>query len=255
MLRRDYPILEFDPVRKAIIEPSEVIPPIDVSPHCVVCFYRDIVERVAAASGAKTMYEDKGCYGTNPYYQFDYNGKPVVVFSPLIGASLSAGFLEIAIALGCRKFIACGGAGVLDSDIPVGAFIVPDAAIRDEGTSYHYVEPGREIDVDPEVVNTITSVLDEHSEPHQVGKIWTTDGLFRETTARIAARKKEGGVAVDMEAAALFAVAQFREVQLGYIVHGGDDVSGDEWDRRLEESRVPFTERLFWLSVEACLRL
>jgi purine-nucleoside phosphorylase len=68
-------------------------------------------------------------------------------------------------------------------------------------------------------------------------------------------RKKEGCVAVEMEAAALLAVAQFRKVTLGYIVYGGDDVSGEEWDQRREEPRTPISERMFWLSVEACLRL
>ena len=255
MHRREYPILEFDPNRRAIIEPSEVIRPIDIAEHCVACFHKDVVEHVAATSGARTVFEDKGVYGSNPYFQFEHNGQPVVFFFPLMGASISAAFLEMAIALGCRKFIVCGGAGVLDRDIPVGAFIVPNAAIRDEGTSYQYIEAGREIIADPEVVKTITSALDERGERYQVGKIWTTDGLFRETPARIAARKEEGCVAVEMEAAALLAVAQFRDVKLGYIVHGGDDVSGDEWDQRLEEPRALIKDRLFWLSVEACLRL
>ena len=255
MHRQEYPILEFDPARKAIIEPSEVIKPIDISEHCVVCFYKDVVEQVAATSGATTVFEDKGVYGSNPYYEFEHNGQPVVFFFPLIGASISAGFLEIAIALGCRKFIVCGGAGVLDRDIPVGAFIVLNAAIRDEGTSYQYIEAGREILADPEAVKIITTALDEHGEPYRVGKSWTTDGLFRETPARIAARKEEGCLAVEMEAAALLAVAQFRHVRLGYIVHGGDDVSGEQWDPRLGEPRTPIKDRLFRLSVEACLRL
>ncbi len=255
MRRKEYPILEFDPNRRAIIEPSEVIKPIDISEHCVVCFHKDVIESVAADSGATMVFEDKGVYGSNPYYQFEHNGQPVVFFFPLMGASISAGFLEIAIALGCKKFVVCGGAGVLDRDIPVGAFIVVNAAIRDEGTSYHYVEPEREIAADPEVVKTIASALEEHDELYRIGKIWTTDGLFRETPARIAARKEEGCEAVDMEAAALLAVAQFRDVKLGYIVHGGDDVSGNEWDPRLGEPRAPIKDRLFRLSVEACLKL
>ncbi|MGD8922458.1 MAG: nucleoside phosphorylase [Candidatus Zixiibacteriota bacterium] len=255
MRRQEYPVLEFDPARKAIIEPSEVFKPIDISEHCVVCFHKDVVEQVAATCGATMVFEDKGVYGSNPYYQFEHNGQPVVFFFPLMGASISAAFLELTIALGCKKFIVCGGAGVLDRDIPVGAFVVLDGAIRDEGTSYQYIEAGREILADPEVVKIITTALDERGEPYQVGKSWTTDGLFRETPARIAARKKEGCLTVEMEAAALFAVAQFRQVRLGYIVHGGDDVSGEQWDRRLGEPRAPIKDRLFWLSVEACLRM
>jgi uridine phosphorylase len=96
--------------------------------------------------------------------------------------------------------------------------------------------------------------LDDRGETYGVAKSWTTDGLFRETPAKIARRKAEECFTVEMEAAALLAVAEFRNVDLGYILTGGDDVSGEEWDQRLEMSRIPTRERMFWLGVEACLR-
>ena len=74
----------------------------------------------------------------------------VALFHPGVGAPLAAGLLEEVIASGCKKFIACGGAGVLDREIAVGHLIVPTAAIRDEGTSYHYLPPGREVSPSPE---------------------------------------------------------------------------------------------------------
>jgi len=255
MRLKKYPILEHDPTRRAVIEPSAVYKKIDISQYCVICFFKDIVDKIAQGRGARVVFEDKGVYGTNRFYQFEHEGRPVVFFHPLVGAACSAAFLEIAIALGCRKFIVCGGAGVLQKDIPVGAFIIPRAAIRDEGVSYHYLAPDRKVDVRPKIIKTITSTLDSHGEPYRVAKVWTTDGLFRETVAKVALRKKEGCQAVEMEAAALLAVAQFRKVELGYILHGGDDVSGQDWDQRLDVPRVSTTEKLFWLSVEACLRL
>jgi uridine phosphorylase len=255
MRQSKYPILEYDPVRRAVIEPSEVFKTIEISEHCVICFFKDIVEKCAITSHAKVIFEDKGVYGTNQFYQFEHEGKSVLFFNPLVGAPVAAAFLEIAIALGCRKFIACGGAGVLDRDIPVGGFIVPKAAIRDEGVSYHYAGPARQIDANQKAIDAITSTLDNHGESYRVAKIWTTDAIFRETVSKIKHRKKEECVAVEMEAAALFAVAQFRNVELGYILYGGDDVSGEEWDQRTEKSRIPITEKLFWLSVEACLKL
>jgi len=255
MRRKKYPLLEYDPAKRAVIEPSEVFKEIEVSEHCVICFFKDVVENVARTSGAKVIFEDKGVYGANSFYQFEHRGKPVVFFNPIVGAPVASAFLEIAIALGCRKFIACGGAGVLDRDIPIGGFIVPKAAIRDEGVSYHYAPPGRQIDANRRVVKTITSTLDDHGEPYRMAKVWTTDAIFRETVSKVALRKKEECVAVEMEAAALFAVAQFRKVRLGYILYGGDDVSGEEWDQRLEEPRISTMEKLFWLSVEACLKL
>lgn len=255
MRAKKYPILEHDPVKQAIIEPSEVFKAIEISEYCVICFFKEVVEVVASRSGAKVVFEDRGVYGTNPFYQFEHNGQSVVFFQPLVGAPAASAFLEIAIALGCKKFIACGGAGVLDRKIPVGGFIIPNAAIRDEGTSYHYVLPNRQINANKKAIDAIAGTLNDHSESYQIAKIWTTDALFRETSSKVKLRKEEGCVAVDMEASALFAVAQFRNVQLGYILFGGDDVSGDEWDRRDEVSRVATTEKLFWLSVEACLKL
>ena len=255
MNHQDFPILEFDPTKPAVIEPSTVYASRDIAAHCVICFLEDIVRKVALDTGARVVFEDEGCYGTNPFYQFEYNGRPIVFFQPFVGAPMAAGFLEIAIALGCRKFVACGGAGVLDREIQVGSFVVPDSAVRDEGISYHYLAPGRTIAVGQRAKEAVISTLESHNQSHLVGRVWTTDAIFRETPAKVALRKSEGCVAVDMEAAALLAVAEFRDVELGYLLFGGDDVSGQEWDRRDEVSRIPVKERLFWLSVESCLKL
>jgi uridine phosphorylase len=173
----------------------------------------------------------------------------------MVGAPFAAAFLDAAIALGCRKFIACGSAGVLDRDIPVGSFIVPNAAIRDEGVSYHYVAPCREIQANPRAIAALTATLETHNEPYRIAKTWTTDAIFRETVTRVARRKAEGCATVEMEAAALMAVAQFRGVELGYILFGGDDVSGTEWDTRSNQPRLPISERILRLSLEACLRM
>lgn len=251
----DYPILEFDPTKLAIIEPSEVYKPIEISKYCVMCFFGDIVNSVVAKFEAKKIFEEQTVQGPIPFYQFEHDGQAIVISPPLVGAPMAAASLELTIALGCRKFIVCGGAGVLDRSIPVGNYIVPDAAIRDEGVSYHYLPPGREVDVDPKAMEAITSTLDHHGQPYQIAKTWTTDAIFRETPSKIAHRKSEGCLTVEMEAAALLAVAKFRNVDLGYLLTGGDDVSGETWDRRSEFSRMPAKERMFWLSVEACLRL
>ncbi len=88
-----------------------------------------------------------------------------------------------------------------------------------------------------------------------MGKTWTTDAFFRETPAKIARRRAEGCLAVEMEAAAFFAVAQFRGVIFAQLLYGGDDVSGEVRDHRRFGERLTVREKLFWLAVEACLRL
>jgi uridine phosphorylase len=163
--------------------------------------------------------------------------------------------LEEMIALGCRKFVACGGAGVLDKEIAVGHIVVPATAVRDEGTSYHYLPSGREVGASPEGVAAIEQTLKRHGVPYIVGKTWTTDAPYRETPAKVRLRKSEGCVTVEMEAAAFFAVAQFRRVVFAQMLYGGDDVSGGEWDSRQWSERTSVREKLFWLAVEACLTL
>jgi uridine phosphorylase len=163
--------------------------------------------------------------------------------------------LEEVIAFGCRKFMVCGGCGVLEKGIAVGHLIVVSAAVRDEGVSYHYLPPAREVKADERGIAALTETLARRGLPYLVGKTWTTDAPYRETQARVAQRRAEGCVAVEMEAAALLAVAQHRGVVLGQVLYGGDDLSGSEWDNRGWQSRKEVREQLFWLAAEACLRL
>jgi uridine phosphorylase len=146
---------------------------------------------------------------------------------------------------GCRKFIACGGAGVLDGDIADGHIIVPTTAIRDEGTSYHYLPPCREVGANKEAVAAIEKVLQAHRCEYILSKTWTTDAIYRETAAKVLHRKAEGCTTVEMEAAAFFAVAQFRSVQFGQLLYGGDDVSRSEWDSRHWDSHTSVRKKLF----------
>ena len=168
---------------------------------------------------------------------------------------MAAGMLEIAIALGCTRFIACGGAGVLDRDIPVGHIVVPHAAVRDEGTSYHYMPPSREVAASPAGMAAIEQTLQKHGLDYLVAKTWTTDAPYRETSTKVERRRSEGCVTVEMEAATFFAVAHFRGVTLAQMLYAGDDVSGQDWDHRNWADQLSVREHLFWLAAEACLAL
>lgn len=107
----------------------------------------------------------------------------------------------------------------------------------------------------PEGVAAIERTLRARGVPYLVSKTWTTDGFYRETPGKIQRRKAEGCLTVEMEAAAFFAVAQFRGVVLAQMLYGGDDVSGAEWDSRRWTKRATVREKLFWLAAEACLAL
>jgi len=248
-----YPIFEYDPTRNAFIEPSQVVSPRDMPEHCVICFFREVIDKVIAEHDARRLVENRWEDGPHPVYEIAYQNRRLAFFHPGVGAPMAAGLLEEVIALGCRKFIACGGCGVLEKDIAVGNLIVVSAAIRDEGVSYHYLPPGREVVANEVAVNAVVKTLSERGVPYRVGKTWTTDAPYRETANKISKRKEDGCLSVEMESAGMLAVAQFREVILGQVLYGGDDLSGAEWDKRAWQSRNEIRESLFWLCADACL--
>lgn len=249
-----YPILDFDGEPEAILEPGKILRRIDIAERAVLCFFRDVIDKVVAEYPARTVLRLKSEMGPNPVYEIDYQGQRLVIFHPGVGAPLAGGFLDELIALGCRQFIAAGGAGVLDSRVTFGQVVVPTAAVRDEGLSYHYLPPGQEAAASPAAVAAIEAVLARHHIPYVKGKTWTTDAIYRETRTRMAKRVAEGCLTVEMEAAAFFAVAQFRGVTFGQMLYGGDDLTGDAWDGRAWQDHSG-REKLFWLAAEAVLHL
>jgi uridine phosphorylase len=137
-----------------------------------------------------------------------------------------------AIVMGARKIVACGGCGTLSDEVGAGDIVIPTSALRDEGTSYHYLPPSREVEADPLGVAAAIALLKERDIPFIAGKVWTTDALYRETRGKVAARRAEGCLVVEMEAAAFFAVARFRGVRFAQLLYGGDDLSSEVWDPR-----------------------
>ena len=250
-----YPILEFDPAPEAFIEPSKIIRARDLPEHCVITFFKEVMDNVITEHNAKVVVQNKWEDGPHSIYEISYRGHRLAFFHPGVGAPISAGLLEEAIAFGCRKFIACGGCGVLGKDMAVGHLVVVSAAVRDEGVSYHYLPPAREVAANVDAINALVKTLDKRGVPYQIGKTWTTDAPYRETANKIARRREEGCLTVEMESAALIAVAQFRNALFGQVLYGGDDLSGAEWDSRQWTSRKDVRESLFWLCADACLQL
>ncbi|GAP11830.1 uridine phosphorylase [Bellilinea caldifistulae] len=250
-----YPILENDTVSASKLEPSRIIAPRDVPEHCVISFFREVNEKVTTEKQAKVAVANRWEDGEHPLYEIEHRGRRLAFFHPGVGAPLAAGLLEEVIAFGCKRFVVIGGAGVLEKGLTVGKLILVESAVRDEGVSYHYLAPDREIQAPQPALAAIRAALETRRVPFVSGKTWTTDAPYRETQAVIAARRAEGCLTVEMEAAALLAVAQFRKVLLGQILYAGDDLSGEYWDNRGWQSRREVRESLFWLAADACLEM
>jgi uridine phosphorylase len=255
MNKHDFPIIEYDPCAEAVINPPSGKDGFCLPERAVVCFPQKTVDALAADGPREPIYHLKSSMGSHPIYAVEAFGTTIAVFQPGLGASFAAAFLDEAIALGCRKVIACGTCGVLDGGMPKGMVVVPTSAVRDEGTSYHYLPPSREVGCTPETIPFIEEVLKTHNCHYVLGKTWTTDAFYRETPARVKRRREEGCLVVEMEASAIFAVAQFRGIQMGMLLHCCDDVSGEVWDPRGDRGMLTGDDKLFWLAVEACARL
>jgi len=252
MIEDIIPLLEFDPDPESIVKPEGCPLPGQPPQLGVLCFFNDILAELAAAQRLVEVGHLSSEIGYNPLYELDFRGKKLLVLHPGVGAPLAAGFLEEMIAMGVTKFIACGGCGVLDSGIEAGLPVILTSAVRDEGTSFHYLPPAREVQASPAAVSALENVFLEKKLLHRTGKSWTTDAFYRETRARREKRVQEGCLVVEMEAAAFFAVARFRSVTFGQVVYCGDLVVPEGWDMRSWNHRRSDRELLFWLAVEAC---
>ena len=256
MLKKEFPILEFDEDKNAIIRPSNTVEPINNIPEtCVLCFFSEAIDKIIKEYPHKIISRFKSEGINYPLYELDYGGKKICIIQACVGAALAAGQIEELSAMGCKKFLACGMCGVLQKDLAIGHLIIPTAAVRDEGTSYHYVKPSREIKANERIVKIIENTLFEKNVPHIKAKTWTTDAFFRETSKKVELRKKEGCVTVEMETSAYIAVSQFNNVEFGQILCSGDSLAGEEWDKRDYNKRADIREYVLRLTLDVSLRM
>ena len=236
MTPHDIPLFEFDPSREAVINPSIHAPLLGFPQHAVMCWFGNVVrERTAHVEPVHHIPFE---HGAHAICVIEHRGVPVALVSPGVGAPAAVSSLEITISLGATHIIGCGGAGIVQPGFDIGHVIVPTSAVRDEGTSYHYAPAGAPVAPHPRALAAIDDALTEAGVPHDRGPVWTTDAFFRETHAKVARRRDQGCLAVEMEAAAMFACAAFRGITYGQLLYAGDDVSADRKSTRLNSSHT-----------------
>ena len=253
------PLLEDDHDAPGVIQPGSGLLPLElngqVPPLAVLCFFQEVLESLAASGEARAIGRLVSEIGPNPLYVVAADGTDVLVVHPGVGAPLAAGILEEVIALGCASVVACGGAGALRDELVLGHAVVVNEAVRDEGTSFHYLAPSRTVGADPHGVDVLEALLTERGVPFLTGKSWTTDAFYREARPRIDRRVAEGCLTVEMEAAAFMAVARFRGVRFAQLLYAGDSVAGAAWEERGWNRAGTIRESLFRLALEAAVRL
>ncbi|MBQ8418752.1 MAG: nucleoside phosphorylase [Clostridia bacterium] len=234
MTTHPYPILEFDDNKTAKLNPEVFVNvPFDTD-KMVITFFPEVIDTLLAE---EKITLSRAIGGENPVYVYRFADTDILITLGAIGCPACGGNLDLFHAMGITKVMFCGGGGVLDKNIEVGQLLVVDGAIRDEGFSYHYIEPSKYIYTDPKIIEKIVAYLESHNVSYLRGLTWTTDAMFRETKERIERRKAEGAKIVEMEQAGCIAVAEFRGFAYGALIYGGDDVSAKEWSNRAWRSR------------------
>lgn len=204
------------------------LPTADVPEICLLDPDGDMVRMLHTA---KRTQRSAGwaCYHTD-LYEFEHDGERFGIIGCAVGASFAVLLAEQLFASGCRFLISVTSAGQIVSRGTPPYFILIDRALRDEGTSYHYLPPAEFVDADTELVETTMAALDHSVEPVHRGASWTTDAPFRETAAAIESRRAQNILAVEMEAAALYAFAQARRKPVLCFAHVTNQMASIEGD-------------------------
>lgn len=195
---------------------------------CILDPDGDIVRRLRRTDRA-TLNPYWACYHTE-LYDFDFDGLSFGVVGCAVGASFAVLVAEELFASGCRLLISMTSAGQIVAKGAPPYFVLIERALRDEGTSYHYLPPSDYADIDPALRDRLQGAFTTLPEPVHSGASWTTDAPFRETDKAIAGARAAGILAVEMEAAALYAFAEARSRPVVCFAHVTNQMATIEGD-------------------------
>lgn len=156
--------------------------------------------------------------------------KPVVVLTNFGGgAPIVAELAEEMVAMGIKKMVLMTWGGALQPDLKPGDIVVCQRAIRDDGTSHHYLPPAKFVDADAQLVEDLVSTIESHQGHCSIGTTWTTDAPYRETRAEVEQYQQEDVKTVEMESSGLFAIGQVRNLPTASVVVIMDSLATLEW--------------------------
>jgi uridine phosphorylase len=195
---------------------------------CVLDPDGDIVRRTKAA-GRASLDPGWACYHTE-LYRLLHDGLELGLVGCAVGAPFAVLIAEELFACGCQLLVSMTSSGQLRALRPPPYFILIDRALRDEGTSYHYLAPAEFSAADPDLLEAMDGAFATLRVPVARGATWTTDAPFRETAEAIAAMQARGLLAVEMEAAALYAFAAARQKPVLCFAHVTNQMAQVEGD-------------------------
>ena len=220
----------------------------------IVTFQQYLFDSVTSREDAQHCNLSTDFYSLYTLGEYDHEVGIIGNFG--IGAPAMAIVVDELIALGTELFCIVGGCGTLQSTVSPGDAVLIDEAIRDDGTSHHYLEPAERVTATPTFVDELTNHITKATIDTHVGPTWTTDGFYRETTAEVNHYAERDVLTVEMEIAALFAIAHYRNVIAGAALVPFDRLTDDQWEWDLpSDSREDRLKEVFALAIEAGLNM
>lgn len=244
---------EFDLELSSTFNPDEVEEKIPGIPKvAVTCFSQKLFNQLVELFKGVEVAKSSNGNGKLPIYKIKYNEEELVLFMSRVGAPACIIQYEEIFAIGVEKIVVFGTCGVLDKNVEDLAIIVPNFALRDEGTSYHYMRASNELEVNLKYKDVFFDLLKKHSYSYVEGKVWTTDAPYRETRKKVLKRKEQGCVCVDMECSAIHALAKFRDKEVFQFFYAADNLDSAKWDMRSlgNSDRLSEKEKIGLLAVE-----
>ena len=232
IIKNEIPILEFDSEHSAVINPTHENLDIQLPSKCVFAFLGNYIDEYANKTDTRQVSYFISATKQYPIYITKYKGEEIVLCQAPVGAAPATQILDWLIGYGVREIISSGTCGCLEK-FPESTFLVPNKALRDEGTSYHYAAPSRFIEINERARMAIKETILEHGMKYREVITWSTDGFYRETKEKVEYRKSEGCSVVEMECSALSACADFRGAIFGMIFYTADSLADvDKYDER-----------------------
>lgn len=229
---------------EAIINPGSFVSKVDNMPDIgVCCFSKDLFLRIVKGTNATKIASLNSTDGTKEIYEIKYKNARIAFFIIGVGAPHAVNDLEEIHAMGVSKFIVFGNCGVLNENIKDCSIIIPTSAIREEGTSYHYLKDGQVVTLNDKYKDEFIEILNAFAYKYVEGKTWTTDAFYRETKNKLLKYQEEGAVCVEMEASALAVVANYRKLDLFIFFYAGDNLASPVWDKRSLDGLVKLDEK------------
>lgn len=225
LIKNEIPVLEYDTDQNAVFMPEGATG--EPYPETAVMLFMDKeVDDYVEKNDCKLLDSLNCIPKMIDVWQIEYQGKKICFCKTPLGGPAAAQMMEMLYAKGVRRFLASGCCGALVEGTE-GEFYIPTAALRQEGTSYQYLPPAREVHTDAQVNGAIKKAVESAGYSCKECKTWTTDALFRETKEMVNYRRQEGYVVVDMECASMAACAQMRGAAFGQLLFTADSLADE----------------------------